>query len=194
MNALDVAPSLSPAVSAIWKHPLWGGGGIYPGTGGLALFQAQLDGTITVSLDASVAAATTCHVTLPKLDRYVPAGDLGYVHFSVTPKLTLRMSTVFDGSVSATLRCSTLYRWNSGREYRNSYARPHPPMAGSSLTATRISPSPAARRIGDGRRRRWARRHHHGITRPRHYNPANQPEAQVTADAKYSLQACLACL
>lgn len=59
LHGLGVKPSLTPSMAAIWHHPLFGGAGFYPGTGGLELFSStSRDGSRSNSASRSPAPPT----------------------------------------------------------------------------------------------------------------------------------------
>lgn len=194
LKGLSVTPQLTPALTAIWKHPIAGGGGVYVGTGGLSLFQADLDGSITLDLGVSVSGQGTCTLTAPEVKTLVPAGDLGAVVLAAQPSLKLTVSGKLDLRTSVTLKCSTEYRWELGVENRLSYCKPsNQPLTLSSdsgidevLTATidsRVTIDDITGITGQ-----LNASVHAG------YHPANHPIAFLDASADYELKACLACL
>ena len=187
-------PALTPQVAALWKHPFFGGGGVYVGTGGLDLFQIDLDGTITTTLGVSVSGASTCTMKLPKVVRVVPAGNLGAVVLELTPTLTLDVTGKIAVNTSVTLRCGAEYRWtkaNGGSTV--SYCRAaHQPLQVTAANADATLTGNLAARVTlnelvgfDG-----------NITASVHagLHPLAQPLAQLDAKATYDLSACLACI
>ena len=190
---LGVTPSLTPTVAAIWAHPFFGGGGIYPGTGGLSLFQFDLDGSITVNLGISISGAGTCTLDLPSLTSTVPAGALGAVVLNLQPSLTLNVSGKVDIRTSVTLTCGAEYRWDQGQEYRLAYcgnsAQPLRLGAPSGVDATLTGALAATVSIDDvaGINGQLTSSLHAG------YHPAQHPVAQLDAHVAYDLGACLAC-
>jgi hypothetical protein len=193
LHGLDVSPSLTPAVAALWKHPLFGGGGIYIGTGGLSLFQFDLDGSITVNLGVSVSGSSTCTLHLPTYTSTVPAGGLGAIILQLQPSLTLHVTGKIDVRTSVTLRCGAEYRWDAGQEYRVSYcaqgSQPLQLSADSGVSATLTGALDASVTLDDlvgitG-----------NLTATLHaaYSPAAHPIAEVDAQMTYDLGACLVC-
>ena len=193
LHGLGVTPSLTPTIAAIWAHPFFGGGGIYVGTGGLSLFQFDLDGTFTVNLGVTVSGDSTCTLTLPTAKAAVPAGELGAVVLSLTPKLTLQVTGKVDLRTSVTLVCGTEYRWFKGAQSRSSYCEPkYSPLALSSDTgvdATLSAVMDASVTLDDivGITGTLSTALHAG------YHPATQPVVEVDTTVDYELGACLAC-
>ena len=191
-RALD-HPKLTPTLAAIWKHPFFGGGGVYVGSGGLSLFQFDLDGTITLNMGIAVSGAATCTLTLPELQTAVPAGDLGAVIFSTTPSLTFTVSGAIDIRSTVTLSCGAEYRWDNGAESRIAYCVPSStPLqltAASGLDATLKATLDASVTLDDivGITGDVSAQLHAG------YHPSTHPVGEVDASAGYHLSACLAC-
>jgi alpha-tubulin suppressor-like RCC1 family protein len=190
---LSVTHTLTPSLTAIWKHPYFGGGGVYIGTGGLSLFQFDLDGTIALNMGIAVSGAATCTLTLPELKASLPAGDLGAVIFATTPELTFTVTGAIDMRSTVSLNCGAEYRWFNGTESRIAYCEPSStPLqlsAGSGLDATlkgtlgaSVTLDDIAGITGDI----WAQAH-------AGYHPAQHPEAELDASAGWDLGACLAC-
>lgn len=194
LHGLTVTPSLTPSVAALWQHPVFGGGGIYVGSGGLSLFQFDLDGSVTVNLGVAVSGAATCTLTLPAVRAAVPAGDLGAVILEVVPILTLHVTGRVDVNTSVTLNCGTEYRWDKGQEYRSSYCgksfTPLQLTAASGLDATLSGALDASVTLDDiaGITGTITDALHAG------YHPASHPTAEIDTKADYELGACLACI
>jgi hypothetical protein len=193
LHGLDVKPALTPSMAAIWHHPLFGGGGFYVGTGGLELFQFDLDGKIEVNLGVTIAGSTTCTLQLPSFVEAVPAGDLGAILIEASPTITLKADGKVDARASVTLSCGTEYRWDEGREYRQSFcAENHQPLALQADSGVDVSARGALQTtvslddlVGvDGT---VAATLHAG------YTPTQHPVAEIDAGAEYELGACLAC-
>jgi hypothetical protein len=190
---LSVTPSLTPAVAALWKHPFFGGGGVYIGTGGLQLFQVDLDGSVTVNLGVSVSGAATCTLTLPSIVKAVPAGQLGAVVLTLTPKLTLKVSAKVDLRASVTLSCGYEYRWDQGQELHLSYCgdtyQPLQLSADSGADVTLSATDDASVTLDDiaGITGTLTDYLHAG------FHPAAHPVAELDAGVDYELGACLAC-
>ena len=193
LHGLSVEPNLQPALAAIWKHPIFGGGGIYVGTGGLDLFQVDMDGSITVNMGAHISGATTCHLTLPRLTRAFPAGDTGAILLDVQPGLTLTTSGNVDIRATITLTCGYEYRWSEGTESRVSYCRAtSSPLqvatsTGADVTTkgtldTTVSWNGVAGVTGN-------------LTASVHagYHPTSQPQGVVDGSVNGNIGACLAC-
>jgi hypothetical protein len=122
LHGLDVTHQLTPTLTAIWKHPLFKAGGFYPGTGGLSMFYAGLDGTVTVNMGITVSGSATCSLDLPSAQVAFPAGELGEVDLDVEPSLTFTVNGGIDVRASVTLQCGAYYEWtatggNSGGRY-----------------------------------------------------------------------------
>jgi probable HAF family extracellular repeat protein len=194
LQGLSISHTLTPALAAIWKHPFFGGGGIYVGFGGLSLFQFDLDGTISLNMGITVSGAARCTLTLPELRAIVPAGDLGAVIFSTTPSLTFSVSGAIDVRSTVTLSCGAEYRWDNGAVSRLAYCVPltTTPLqltAATGLDATLKGDLDASITLdditgitGDV----WALLH-------AGYHPTTHPVAELDAAAGYDLSACLAC-
>jgi len=192
LNGLTVTPSLTPALTVIWKHPLFGGKGIYPGLGGLSLFQFDLTGTITVNLGVAVSGQATCTMDLPGIDRLVPAGDLGAVLLQLDPTLTLQTTGEVDVQTSVTLTCGAEYRWDDGTSYPVNYCTAtHQPLALTSSTgvdATLTGAIDASVSLDDapGIKGSIDAAVHAG------YHPEQTPVAEIDAKSEYDLKATLA--
>jgi hypothetical protein len=192
LNGLTVTPSLTPALTAIWKHPLFGGKGIYLGLGGLSLFQFDLTGTIKVNLGVAVSGQATCTMDLPGIDRLVPAGDLGAVLLQLDPTLTLETTGAVDVETSVTLTCGAEYRWDNGTSYRTDYcAETHQPLAltsSSGVDATLTGAIDASVSLDDtvGIKGSIDAALHAG------YHPTQTPVADIDAKSEYDLKATLA--
>ena len=122
LHGLNVSHQLTPTLTAIWKHPLFKAGGFYPGTGGLSMFYAGLDGTVTVNMGITVSGSATCSLDLPSAEVAFPAGDLGEVDLDVDPSLTFTVNGGIDVRATVTLQCGAYYEWtstgvNSGGRY-----------------------------------------------------------------------------
>lgn len=193
LHGLSITHTLTPSLTAIWKHPFFGGGGIYVGSGGLSLFQFDLDGTITLNMGIAVSGAATCTLTLPELEADVPAGDLGAVIFTTQPSLSFTVTGKIDIRSTITLSCGAEYRWETGTQTRIAYCLPSTTPLGlsadSGLDATlrgtldaSVTLDDIAGITGDI----WAQAHVG-------YHPAAHPVAELDASAGYDLGACLAC-
>jgi hypothetical protein len=193
LHGLSVTHALTPSLAALWKHPFFGGGGVYVGSGGLTLFQFDLDGTITLNMGVAVSGAATCTLTLPTLTAEVPAGELGAVIFTTTPVLTFDVTGKIDIRATVSLGCGAEYRWDNGAQSRAAYCEPSStPLQLSadsgldaSLTGTlnsSVSLDDIAGITGDI----WGSAH-------AGYHPAAHPVAEVDAAAGWDLGACLAC-
>ena len=193
LHGLSVDQNLSPQVAAIWKHPLFGGGGFYVGTGGLELFQFDLAGTITVNLGVAVSDSTTCTLKLPKVVRPVPAGALGAVILTVAPTLTLEVTGKIDLRTSVTLTCGTEYRWYRGTETRASYChaknQPLQLSGDSGVDDTLTGALDASVTLDEiaGITGNITAAAHAG------YHPTGHPVVQIDAKSTFNLGACLAC-
>lgn len=193
LHGLTVTPQLRPQVAMLWKHPLFGGGGIYPGTGGLTLFQFDLDGSITADLGISISGAATCTLTLPEVRSVVPAGALGAVILAVEPSLTFTTSGKLDIRTTAKLTCGAEYRWNSGKASRVSYCHPSStPLqlsTDSGLDASLTGVLDASVTLDDiaGITGTLSATLHAG------FHPSAHPIAALDATVDYDLGACLAC-
>jgi hypothetical protein len=194
LHGLSVKPTLTPALAALWKHPLFGGGGVYVGTGGLDLFQIDIDGDITVNVGVSVSGASHCLLTLPPLRTTIPAGNLGAVIVQLEPSVDLTVSGKVDLRTSVTLHCGVEYRWDQGQESRIAYCRPIvQPLQLSSDSGVNVKAAGtmAASVSINGIA---------GVTGSitpavqASYTPAAHPIAQVKATADFNLGVCLACL
>ncbi len=190
---MSITHTLTPSLAALWKHPYFGGGGVYVGSGGLSLFQFDLDGTITLNMGVAVSGAATCTLTLPELSVKVPAGALGVVIFTTQPSLTFTVTGKIDIRATVTLGCGAEYRWDNGAQSRLAYCLPsETPLqlsADSGLDATlkgtldaSVTLDDIAGITGDI----WAQAH-------AGYHPAAHPVAEVEAAAGWDLGACLAC-
>jgi hypothetical protein len=193
LRGLSVKPSLTPSMVAIWHHPLFGGGGFYPGTGGLELFQFDLNGNIQLNMGVSISGKATCNLQLPSLVQTIPAGDLGAVVIETMPTLTLKADGKVDTRASITLSCGTEYRWDVGNEYRGSYcAHRYEPLRLAADTGVNVTASGTLETavslddvVGvDG-----------AITAALHagYTPTLHPVAELDASVDYALGACLVC-
>jgi hypothetical protein len=193
LHGLTVDPALSPQMAAVWNHPVYGGGGLYLGTGGLERFQFDLDGIITANLGVSVSGASTCTLKLPKVVRVVPAGHLGAVILTVTPTLTLNVTGAIDLRTSVALTCGTEYRWLNGIETRASYchakSRPLQLNAAIGVDATLTGALDSTVTLDEiaGITGNITAAAHAG------YHPTGSPVVQIDANATYNLGACLAC-
>lgn len=190
---LGVTPDLAPSVVALWKRPLFGGGGFYPGTGGLTLFQFDLEGSITVDLDFKVSGASRCTATLANLRSAFPVGAAGAIMLSLRPTITLNVSGAAEVRTSVTLKCGVQYRWSKGVEYRTTYCgRSFQPLqltAATGVDATLTAEMDASVTLNDiaGITGNLSASLHAG------YRPTEKPLAQIDAKATYDLGACLAC-
>ncbi|MGI8685636.1 MAG: putative Ig domain-containing protein [Acidimicrobiales bacterium] len=188
-----VTPSLTPSVAALWKRPLFGGGGIYVGTGGLQLFQFDLEGSITVAIDASISASASCTANLPRLTTVVPVGALGAVVLDLTPSLMLDASGTVAIHTSVTLNCIVEYRWSEGREYRvATCGRRYEPLqlassTGADVTLTASLATSVTLNEVAGITGNLSAALHGG------YRPLEHPVAVLDARADYNLGACLGC-
>ncbi|GAB2721942.1 hypothetical protein GCM10027038_20660 [Arthrobacter bambusae] len=193
LAGLSTTANMTPTIAAIWKHPIFGLGGVYVGTGGLDLFQFDLDGTITVNLGASISGQGSCTLTLPGVTSAVPAGDLGAVVFTAQPKVTLAVSGKLAINTSVTLKCGAEYRWNAGKEDTTRYcSASNQPLALTSDTGAKASATAAidaSVTLDDIA----------GITGQLNagvdvnYTPTSHPIATIDAKAGYEIGACLAC-
>jgi Fibronectin type III domain len=193
LHGMSVAHALTPSLAAIWKHPYFGGGGVYAGSGGLRLFQFDLDGTITLNMGITVSGAATCTLTLPELTAEVPAGYLGAVIFTTQPKLSFTVTGKIDIRSTVTLSCGAEYRWDSGTQSRVAYCLPSkPPLqlsADSGLDATLAGTLDVTGTLDDIAGITgdiWADLH-------AGYHPATHPVAELDASAGWDLGACLLC-
>ncbi|MHA7199128.1 putative Ig domain-containing protein, partial [Arthrobacter alkaliphilus] len=190
---LSTTTNMTPSLAAIWKHPIFGFGGVYVGTGGLDLFQFDLDGTITVNLGASISGQGQCILTLPEAKTRVPAGELGFVALSARPTLTLEVTGTVAMNTSITLKCGAEYRWSAGAESRTKFCSTTSlPLALTSTTGVEAKAT-AAINLG------VALDDMVGITGQlnaaidTNYTPTTHPIATIDATAGYELGACLAC-
>lgn len=122
--AISITPTITPTVSAVWKHPLIQIGQVYPGTGGLEMAYLALDGSVKVAFDASVSAKGKCSLKLPEIVRAVPAGDLGAVILDLAPTLTLNADGKVAVNTSTVLECSSSYYWYEGHGSPTNYCKP----------------------------------------------------------------------
>jgi hypothetical protein len=194
LHGLSVNPTLTPTLAALWKHPFFGGGGVYVGTGGLSLFQVDLDGDITVNVGVSISGAAHCNLTLPGLTTTIPAGNLGAVIVQLDPSVDLSVSGKVDVRTSVTLHCGVEYRWSQGQESRVAYCRQNvQPLQLSSDSGVDVTAAGAlnASVSIDGIAGVTGT-----ITAAVHagYTPAQHPIAEVDAKATFDLGVCLACL
>jgi hypothetical protein len=191
LHGLTVTPSLKPTVAAYWKHPLFGGIGIFAGLGGLRLFQFDLTGTITVNLGVSVSGKATCKLDLPGIDETVPAGELGAVFLQLDPSLTLTTTGQVDLRTSVTLTCDAQFRWDQGKSSRADFCTAaHQPLrlsAGSGIDATVTGAIDASVSLDDlpGINGTIDASLHAG------YHPAQHPVAEIDAKSEYDLNAVL---
>jgi hypothetical protein len=125
VHGLDVSPSLTPEIGLAWQHSPYEATGVYPGPGGLSLFQFTLSGTIDVNLGVSVSGKADCTLTLPTVVRTVSAGHLGSVRLRLTPDLHLTTTRELDVAASVTLTCYAGYRWDAGTATAASYCTAH---------------------------------------------------------------------
>jgi Nidogen-like len=194
LHGLSVDPTLTPTFAALWKHPIFGGGGVYVGTGGLSLFQIDLDGDITVNVGVSVSGASHCVLTLPSLTDAVPAGNLGAVIVRLEPSVDLTVSGKVDVRTSVTLHCGVEYRWDQGQESRVDYChqkvQPLQLSSDSGVDVTAAGTLKASVSINGiaGVTGAITPAVHAGFT------PAQHPIAEIDAKATFDLGVCLACL
>lgn len=113
LHGLNVTHQLTPTVTAIWKHPHLKVGGFYPGSGGLNMFYAGLDGTVTVNMGITVSGSATCSLDLPSAEVAFPAGELGEIDLDVKPSLTFTVTGGIDVRATVTLHCGAYYEWTS---------------------------------------------------------------------------------
>ncbi|MFC6705031.1 putative Ig domain-containing protein [Flexivirga alba] len=118
---VTLTTTLTPELTAIWKHPLIQIGNVYVGTGGLDTAYVALDGSIKIGFDSSITATGHCSLTLPEITRAVPAGDLGAVVFDAKPSIDLDATAGITVDTSATLECSTSYYWHAGHGLPTNY-------------------------------------------------------------------------
>jgi hypothetical protein len=180
-------------MAAIWNHPFFGGGGFYVGSGGLHLFQVDVDGSITVQLGIEISGKASCTLTLPGASVVVPAGDLGAVLMQIQPKLTVEVSGKLDIQTSITLNCGVEYRWRDGTTYPNEYCVPHyEPLqlsadSGVDITATATLAANITLDdiVGvDGSLSAYLHAGYHAL---------QHPIAEIDAGADFELGACLIC-
>jgi alpha-tubulin suppressor-like RCC1 family protein len=193
LNGLSVTPNMTPSLAAIWKHPIFGGGGVYVGFGGLDLFQIDLDGTIAVDLGVTISGAGQCTLTLPGVKTRVPAGNLGFVVLAAAPTITLEVSRGVDLSGRITLKCGAEYRWQAGIEDRTSYcSATHNPLQISTDLAVQAKVTGAIET-------RVALNDIAGITGQinagieMNYTPLEHPVATIDGTVGWEIGACLAC-
>jgi len=185
---------LTPQVTALWRHPLFGGGGVYVGTGGLELFQADLDGSITANFGVSVSGSATCLLTLPTFTKAVPAGNLGAVIIQIVPTITFHTTGKIDLQTTATFGCGAEYRWDQGQESSVAYCRhtvtPLQLSADTGIDAT-LSGNLNTTVTLDGIAGIYG-----NPTAGLHasYTPTGHPVAQLEGTVSADLGACLACL
>ena len=194
LHGLSINPKLTPTLAAIWKHPVFGGGGVYVGTGGLQLFQFDLDGEITVNLGVSVSGSANCHLALTPLTTTIPAGNFGAVIVQLDPSIDLSVSGKVDIRTSVTLRCGVEYRWSEGEQSRVAYCghsvQPLQLNSSGGVAATALGTMAATVSLNGIA----------GITGSisaslhAAYTPAQHPIAEVDAKATFDLGACLVCL
>ncbi len=192
-NGTGLTTSLTPSLAAVWNHPLFGGGGFYPGVGGLKVFQADIEGTITVALQVNVSAAAHCTASVPALHYQIPAGDLGAVIIDLQPTLDLNVSGNASIRTSVTLTCGTQYRWSQGQESKVSYCGAHYEplrvLADAGVDATLSAGIDAMVTLDEiagitG---------HIGADLHAGYHPLQQPIAQIDVSVPWNLGACLLC-
>lgn len=194
VSGIRVTPNLTPSVAALWERPIFGGGGVYVGTGGLELFQLDLDGSLTVALGLDVQAATTCSVDLPAVRAAVPAGPLGAVVLRMQPSLTLQIGAGVKATTSMTLRCGAFYRWSAGTTSSAQYCHrrdmPFELDAASGVTATLTANLASSITLNEIV----------GVTGEitgsltAGYLPTARPQAYLDGKVAFDLRACLACI
>lgn len=193
LHGLSVHPTFTPQIAALWEHPIFGGGGIYVGTGGLQLFQTDLDGSLAVDMGITVSGSATCTLDLPSVVTTVPAGNLGAVIMQLNPSITFKVDGKIDIRTTVTMTCGLEYRWSEGHESRISYCRrsitPLQLSADSGIDATLTGKLAASVTLDDlvGLDGDITAAIHAG------YHPADHPLAQVDGKIAFELGACLAC-
>jgi nidogen-like/IPT/TIG domain-containing protein/putative Ig domain-containing protein len=195
LYGMDVRPSLAPTVAATWRHPVVDTGGAYAGTGGLGLFQLDLDGDVSVNLGLAASGDSgTCTLQLPRYRAAVPARGLGAVVLDMSPTVTFRVNGKVSMRTSFTLHCGAEYRWIHGHESRAAYCVPHTnPLRvtarnGVDLDLTGGLATSLTLDGTVGVRGSLGTRVHAG------YHAARHPVAEVGARVAYNLGGCLACL
>jgi hypothetical protein len=193
LYGLSIEPSLTPTVAALWQHPLFGGGGIYVGSGGLELFQFDLDGDVQLNVGAAISAAGTCTLTLPPIRKAFPAGNTGAIILDISPTVTLKATGQADVRATVTLRCGMEYRWSSGQESRVAYCHGNStPLEASASSGVDVTATGAL-----DTKLTW-----NGIagltgnlTGSAHagYHPLSTPVGVVDATLTGAIGACLAC-
>jgi hypothetical protein len=193
LHGLSVVPSLTPTIAALWAHPFFGGGGIYFGTGGLSLFQFDLDGSITANLGITISGAATCTLTFPPYFAEAPAGPLGVALLEIDPSMTFEVTGKVDLRTSVTFECSAEYRWDQGQEWRLGFCTHHEqPLqlsADSGIDGTASLNMAASLTLDDfvGLDGDLTGILHAG------YHPTQHPVAEIDGQITYDLEACLAC-
>ena len=194
LTTLTVSPKFTPSITAQWKHPLFSSGGFSPGTGGLTLFQADLQGSLNVAVDVQVASSTTCTLTLGTLTKAFPAGDLGAVVVDLSPVITLKVGAAAHVHTSVTFTCGVEYRWDNGVSYPGKYcAQSHEPLSLTSDSGVDVS-------VGAGLNMTVSLDEIAGITGSLNasvhagFHPTQSPNGVLDAQVDWQLGACLACL
>ncbi|MGO4598521.1 RCC1 domain-containing protein [Terrabacter sp. 2RAF25] len=193
-TALSATPTVTPQLTALWKHPFFGGGGVYVGTGGLSLFQTSVDASLTLTAGVSVSGSSHCTYAFPTIKQVFPAGNLGAVVVLASPSVSLDVSGKVEATVSVTYECSTLYRWDNGSESRVSYCRaknqPLQLSSDSGVTATFAASIAVTTTLNGGPGLKGSLTPSLTAT----YTPLSQPIAALTGKVDANLTACLACL
>jgi alpha-tubulin suppressor-like RCC1 family protein len=120
----EVDVGLKPHVTVLWGHNILGFGDVFVGTGGVKLFQFQLEGDITYKLKGSMTASVDCKLSVPGARVPIPIGPAGFLFFKLQPDLGLKASAGVEIDTTVKLHCSVMYVYQEGNESRSQYCLP----------------------------------------------------------------------
>jgi alpha-tubulin suppressor-like RCC1 family protein len=182
LKGLSVDPGLSPKMALDWNA-----------IQGVKLFQADLDGTITVNLGVNISGAATCTLELPAVVATVPAGPVGVVLLKVAPSLTFEVTGQIDLRASVTLTCGVQYKWEPGQTSNPAYChatnKPMQITAATGIDATLTGAIEASVTLNDiiGVTGSISAAAHAG------YHPTTSPVVQIDASVTVELGGCIVC-
>ena len=193
----EVTAGLTPHVTMLWGKNRFGFGDsdVYAGTGGVKLFQVQLEGDLTYRLKGSLSAAVDCQLDVPAATVPVSLGAAGFLFFKLQPQLGLKATAKVQVDTTVNLHCSIIYAYQPDGQFRSQYCRAtNTPVGfatadtGADITiagslAASLTYNEAAGMTGT-------------LTASMHagYHPLQHPIGKLDGKVTADLSACLACI
>ena len=126
---IDITPTatvgLAPSMTLLWGKNVAGFGNVYVGTGGVKLFQFELEGDLTYKLKGSISGSVDCSLDLPGVTVPIPLGPAGAAFFKLQPSLGLEASAEISIDTTVRVHCAVICRYSEGQSYRTQYCQPH---------------------------------------------------------------------